>query len=135
MRSLGYRMVARNFRTPQSHGEIDMIGWDEGVLCFVEVKTHSQAGMAPPEMAVDAAKRRTSGRWPAAMCDNLRCERPPPCRFDIVSVVLGENGSGRPSIKSAQKRFHVERRLADKWTERTAEDAAIMSRETESRNK
>jgi hypothetical protein len=27
LRSLGYRIVARNFRTPQGHREIDIIGW------------------------------------------------------------------------------------------------------------
>src|SRR3974390_2164813 len=57
LRSLGYRIVAKNFRTARDHGEIDMIGWDDGVLCFVEVKTHSRTGLVPPEVAVDTAKR------------------------------------------------------------------------------
>ena len=37
LRKLGYRMVAANFRVPYDRGEIDLIGWDEGVLCFIEV--------------------------------------------------------------------------------------------------
>ena len=41
LRSLGYVMVARNFRTPRCRGEIDLIGWDRDVLCFVEVKTRT----------------------------------------------------------------------------------------------
>src|SRR5215469_10286403 len=49
LRSLGYRIVARNFRTAFEHGEIDMVGWDEGLLCFIEVKTHSESGIVPPE--------------------------------------------------------------------------------------
>src|SRR5664279_6016034 len=57
LRSLGYRIVAKNYRSARDHGEIDIIGWDEGVLCFVEVKTHSKLGMVPPEIAVDAAKK------------------------------------------------------------------------------
>ena len=57
LRSLGYRIVAKNYRSARDHGEIDIIGWDEGVLCFIEVKTHSKLGMVPPEIAVDAAKK------------------------------------------------------------------------------
>ncbi len=39
LRKLGYVMVARNFRSPRCHGEIDLIGWEGDVLCFIEVKT------------------------------------------------------------------------------------------------
>ena len=42
LRSLGYVMVARNYRTARCRGEIDLIGWDQDVLCFVEVKTRSR---------------------------------------------------------------------------------------------
>jgi putative endonuclease len=41
LRKLGYVMVARNYRTPRRRGEIDLIGWDDDVLCFVEVKTRT----------------------------------------------------------------------------------------------
>lgn len=58
LRKQGYRIVAKNFRTPHNRGEIDLIGWDHGVLCFVEVKTQAQPGLVPPEMAVDAAKKQ-----------------------------------------------------------------------------
>ena len=34
-------MVARNFRTPRCRGEVDLIGWESDVLCFVEVKTRT----------------------------------------------------------------------------------------------
>lgn len=37
----GYIMVARNFRTRNRRGEIDLIGWHEDVLCFVEVRKPS----------------------------------------------------------------------------------------------
>jgi putative endonuclease len=98
LRSLGYRIVARNFRTPQSHGEIDIIGWDDGVLCFVEVKTHSQTGLVPPEMAVDAAKKAQIRSVARRYVRHLRCDGPPACRFDIVSVILGDERRG-PTIK------------------------------------
>jgi putative endonuclease len=41
LRRRGYVMVARNFRTARHHGEIDLIGWDRDVLCFIEVKTRT----------------------------------------------------------------------------------------------
>jgi hypothetical protein len=34
--SLGYRIVAKNFRAAFDHGEIDLVGWDDDVLCFIE---------------------------------------------------------------------------------------------------
>ena len=55
---LGYRIVARNFRVPYNRGEIDLIGWDNGVLCFIEVKTRTDDSFAPPSTAVTAKKRR-----------------------------------------------------------------------------
>ena len=41
LRSLGYVIVARNYRTARCRGEIDLIGWEQDVLCFVEVKTRT----------------------------------------------------------------------------------------------
>jgi putative endonuclease len=97
LRSLGYRIVAKNYRSARDHGEIDIIGWDEGVLCFIEVKTHSKLGMVPPEIAVDAAKRGHIRSVARRYVQQLRVERAPTCRFDVVSVVLGEEGRG-PTI-------------------------------------
>ncbi len=48
LQKLGYRMVASNFRVLQNRGEIDLIGWDDNVLCFIEVKTRTDASFAPP---------------------------------------------------------------------------------------
>ena len=98
LRSLGYRIVAKNFRTPRDHGEIDLIGWDDGVLCFVEVKTHSERRLVPPETAVDAAKKTHIRSVARRYLRHLRTERPPACRFDIVSVVLGDDHR-RPVIR------------------------------------
>ena len=41
LRKLGYTMVARNFRSRLLPGEIDWIGWDHDVLCFIEVKART----------------------------------------------------------------------------------------------
>jgi putative endonuclease len=57
LRRRGYVMVARNFRTVRQHGEIDLIGWDKDVLCFIEVKTRTTHDVKPATAAVDRKKR------------------------------------------------------------------------------
>ncbi len=57
LRRRGYVMIARNFRTAGHHGEIDWIGWDKDVLCFVEVKTRTTRDVKPAAAAVDRKKR------------------------------------------------------------------------------
>lgn len=104
LRSLGYRIVARNFRTSKDHGEIDLIGWDDGVLCFVEVKTHSHVGLVPPEVAVDTDKRAHIRSVARRYVRQLKSDGPPSCRFDVVSVVLGDENRG-PTIRLQKAAF------------------------------
>ena len=96
LRKLGYVMVARNYRTPRCRGEIDLIGWDEDVLCFLEVKTRTSRGVKSPEAAVDRHKRREVAQ---VARDYLR-RVPPTCqwRFDIVSVYY-DGRTPRPQIE------------------------------------
>jgi putative endonuclease len=87
LRRRGYTMVARNYRSPRRHGEIDLIGWDADVLCFVEVKARSANDLMPAEAAVDRKKR---DEVIAVAREYLRL-LPPDChwRFDLVSVYYG----------------------------------------------
>jgi len=84
LRRRGYVMVARNFRAPRRRGEIDLIGWDGDVLCFIEVKTRSTHDVKPAEAAVDREKRRELNGVAREYLRALGQE----CqwRFDIVSV-------------------------------------------------
>ena len=97
LRKLGYTMVARNFRSPRCRGEIDLIGWEKDVLCFVEVKTRSTLDVKPGEAAVDRHKRREVA---AVAWEYLR-RSPPSCqwRFDVVSVYYARFKSSRPQIE------------------------------------
>lgn len=97
LRRLGYTMVARNFRSPRCRGEIDLIGWDNDVLCFVEVKTRTTRDVKPGEAAVDGHKRRQIA---AVVREYLR-RFPPSCqwRFDVVSVYYPESKASRPQIE------------------------------------
>ncbi|MGO9518929.1 MAG: YraN family protein, partial [Candidatus Korobacteraceae bacterium] len=93
LRNLGYKIVATNFRVPYNRSEIDLIGWNDGVLCFIEVKTRTGADFAPPSTAVDHEKKKhirsVARQYVRRLPGNMR----PPCRFDIVSIVLGADGS------------------------------------------
>ena len=97
LRKLGYIMVARNFRSPRCRGEIDLIGWEKDVLCFVEVKTRSTRDVKPGEAAVDRHKRREVA---AVIREYLR-RLPPSCqwRFDVVSVYYGRSEASQPQIE------------------------------------
>ena len=97
LRTLGYTMVARNFRSPRCRGEIDLIGWEDDILCFVEVKTRTTRDVKPGEAAVNRHKRRQIA---AVVREYLR-RLPPSCqwRFDVVSVYYRESKASQPQIE------------------------------------
>ena len=102
LRRLGYVLVARNFRSPRLHGEVDLIGWDGDVLCFVEVKTRSTRAVMPAEAAVDAQKQRDLARVAREYLRHVAGS--PAWRFDVVSVYLEETG-GAPDITLFKNAF------------------------------
>ena len=104
LREQGYRIVATNFRTRADRGEIDLIGWDGDVLCFIEVKTRIGEGLTPPEAAVDAAKKSHIRSVARSYVRRLRAERIPSCRFDIVSVYYPHRDA-TPEIRLIRNAF------------------------------
>lgn len=89
LRKLGYVIVARNYRTPRSRSELDMVGWDRGTLCFIEVKTRTfWDELLPAESAVDFDKRRDLSYVAREFLRKTRKKEDPPFRFDIVTVYL-----------------------------------------------
>jgi putative endonuclease len=87
LRKLGYKIVARNYRPRRGRGEIDLIGWDEDRLAFIEVKTRKNEDFGRPEQAVDSDKRRRLIR--VAREYTRRADVAPELeRFDVVSIVL-----------------------------------------------
>ena len=95
LRRLGYILVARNFRSPKCRGEIDLIGWDREVLCFIEVKTRTSHNVASAEAAVDRHKRHEIAL--VAREYLRRCSPSCQWRFDIVSVYY--ESSSQPKIE------------------------------------
>lgn len=102
LRRLGYTMVARNFRSSRRKGEIDLIGWDAGVLCFIEVKTRSKLEFVPAEAAVDHDKRSELRSVAREYLHRLHGEKAePPYRFDVVSVYRYQQPPRVDLIKAA----------------------------------
>jgi putative endonuclease len=99
LRKLGYVMVARNFRSPNRRGEIDLIGWHKDILCFVEVKTRTTRDVKPAEAAVDRDKRRDLLDVAREYLRHL----PPSCqwRLEVISVYYDQD-SNQPLIELFQ---------------------------------
>ncbi|MGH9569481.1 MAG: YraN family protein, partial [Candidatus Angelobacter sp.] len=57
LRKQGYIIIARNYRNPRSHSELDLVGWEGETLCFIEVKTRTTRDIKPAEAAVDQQKQ------------------------------------------------------------------------------
>jgi putative endonuclease len=87
LRRHGCTVVARNYRPPSGHGEIDLVAWHGATLAFVEVKTRAVADFGPPEGAVDAEKRENVERAARDYARRAGVEWEQ-TRFDIVSIIL-----------------------------------------------
>jgi putative endonuclease len=102
LREQGYVMVARNFRSQRHRGEIDLVGWDGEILCFIEVKTRSRKGIVPAEMAVDGPKR---SMLRSTADDYLRrLKSKPEVRFDVISLYFHKQNSA-PDITLFKNAF------------------------------
>ena len=104
LRRQGYVMVARNWRSSGRRGEVDLIGWDRGVLCFIEVKSRRRRDvLVTAEAAVDRDKQRSLR---AVAHEYLRRqEAPPQYRFDVVTVYY--EGGQAPAITLQRNAFPV----------------------------
>ena len=100
LREQGYRLAAHGYRS--RYGEIDLIAWDGGVLCFVEVKTRTNLNMALPREYVTPQKqnrlRKTAMMYLAEK--RLDC-----CaRFDVAEV-YAEHGFDQARIEYIKNAF------------------------------
>jgi putative endonuclease len=103
LRKLGYVMVGRNYRSAGRRGEIDLIGWDGDILCFIEVKTRTSYDVKPAEAAVDDEKRHELAGMARAY---LRRLPEVPWRFDVVSVYY-ETPPAPPRIELFKNAFQL----------------------------
>jgi len=117
----GYRLVMANFKVPIGRnirgaavtGEIDLIAFDENILCFIEVKTRSSDEFASPLAAVDLRKQRQIIRT-AKVYRQIFHLTGIGFRYDAISIVLRENA--RPEIEIF-KNFWTEAKFQKKtWS-------------------
>ena len=104
LRRRGYTIIARNYRSPHHRGELDLVGWERDVLCFIEVKTRTTRDIKPAEAAVDRDKQREL----SLVARDFLHQIPPSCqwRFDVLAVYY-EHGHSRPSFELFQNAFPV----------------------------
>ncbi|HKC00880.1 MAG TPA: YraN family protein [Terriglobales bacterium] len=104
LRRRGYTVIARNYRSPNHRGELDLVGWERDVLCFIEVKTRTKHDLKPAEAAVDRDKQRD---LLMVARDFLR-QMPSSCqwRFDVLAVYY-DHGHSQPSFELFQNAFPV----------------------------
>jgi len=104
LRRLGYTFITLNYRSPNHRGEIDLIGWDGEVLCFVEVKTRTTRDVKPAEAAVDREKQRELRLVASDFVRHMPCS----CqwRFDVVAVYY-DHGFKQPAFELFQNAFPV----------------------------
>ena len=103
LRAHGYVMIARNFRSPRSRSELDLVGWDGDTLCFIEVKTRATRDLQPAEVAVDPEKQRDLSHVAREFL--RRMKNMPAFRFDIVSVYISEGA--KPEIELFRNAFPI----------------------------
>lgn len=89
LRRRGYVVVARRWRSAKLRGDLDLVAWDSGTLCVLEIKTRSQRHLVAAEAAVDTDKQTTLLRLAQAYQRRLpAAAQQAPIRFDILSVYL-----------------------------------------------
>lgn len=85
----GYRILAKSYR--YHRGEIDIVAQEGNTLVFIEVKTRKTIEFGYPEESVSPVKQ---AKLKKTACGYLEDNRlfGQPCRFDVISLVIGENG-------------------------------------------
>ncbi len=119
LRLRGYSIVIRNFSAPIGRnrkgvalkGEIDIVAFKDGVICFVEVKTRSDNGSLP-ESAVTTRKQRQIIRTARSYRRFFEID----CvseRYDVIAI--NTDGNRAPIIKHLKGYFSPDKFRKSKW--------------------
>lgn len=93
----GYLILENNWHF--HHLEVDIIAFKDDHVVFVEVKTRTTDDFGEPESFVDWKKRRAYVR--AANAYMLEHNRNEEARFDIISIVINQNGTTLSHLENA----------------------------------
>jgi len=86
--NLGYKIEESNFRC--SFGEIDIIGWDEDILVFIEVKTRKTDIFGDALESITYWKRRKISLVAMYYIKKKNLDYIN-CRFDVITVIKINN--------------------------------------------
>ena len=101
LKKRGYKILKRNYVS--KYGEIDIVAYDRGIICFVEVKTRQSENYGPPELAVTKEKRKRIVRT-ALNYLTINNIEDTDCRFDVVSILYKEDVN-KPDIELLESAF------------------------------
>ena len=99
----GYAILDRNVRTRA--GEIDLVAKEGKTLVFVEVKTRRDLVGDPPQAGVHTRKQNRLAKLAHGYL-KLKRIRQTPCRFDVVAVIINDEG-GVKAIRHIPNAFSV----------------------------
>lgn len=100
----GYRILETNFRTHL--GEIDIIGEQDQVLVFIEVKTRAGSEKGHPAEALTRHKQRKIGQV-ARQFLARRQGAGRDCRFDVVCITGDPQNPGGWKIEVIRDAFRL----------------------------
>ena len=101
LRHLGYVFIAKNYMPARDKGEIDLIGFDDDTLAFVEVRTRraTKEKTAQPELSITREKHEVLVRT-AHYFLRERYIEDCPVRFDVLAI---DHAEGQPPIVRLHK--------------------------------
>ncbi len=105
----GYHVLDRNYRFKRAEIDLVALMLDPGELVFVEVKTRRGKLWGEPELAVNQQKKKQMFIAADAYLHEKQM-RNVPCRFDIISVIVPEQGD--PIFHHIEDAF---RRMDSSW--------------------
>jgi len=84
----GIALLSRNYRGPV--GEIDIVGIDSGVICFIEVRSRQSSAFIHPIETISPVKQRRIIKTAVAFLMQEYDGRfqTYPCRFDVVVLIV-----------------------------------------------
>jgi len=100
-----YKIINRNFRYGRL-GEIDIVAWESGYLCFVEVKTRTNTEFGTPAEAVTYRKQKIIRKISQVFISRYNMHDKD-IRYDIAEVYLSKeyNKTGGSTINIIKNAF------------------------------
>ncbi len=98
LKKKGYRIIEQNYVCKM--GEMDLIAKEKDTLAFIEVKTRTSTAFGPPQLAVNSSKQRQLSKVALYFLKEKKLEDVK-ARFDVVAIILGQNGEEIELIKDA----------------------------------